>query len=575
MPRGRAQQKGANMNANGSNARVLVSAVVLSLAAFSSLGCDNLFGLDRVEPVDSGSPDPADVPNFYSCNCACKGGAVNVNRKVCLPPSLNPLLPGSTADAGVTPTAVELTADCTGRVQNNVEQLGKTCIANSFKCSCAAVADLSYAQECNVVLPAEDLAANCSNFSPATHVKTATNVPGQPPVFFIASSDPPTPTPDSLASGLFGRESLCNVSGTLTVARGDESGTSDAAGFVVIQGDPCTTAGCKLGMSYRFDDVHSMSFDGFSAFDSVVFSSIRAGGATLPEAATLDGLGKASFAAATTLSSGRGRRSNEVLGVEVSSETAAYVGSNGAPIDLFPNFASHSCRLVGSILGSVEESDTTISFDVAGTIVNEPPTANIGTGMAAVECTSSSGATVTLDATGSTDPESNITLYAWRTGSRTGPDVSESASFTRSQALWTPVVYYLTVVDGYGQASFASKLVNVVDTKAPTIWSATASPNVLKPADHKMVAVTVTAIASDTCSAATCKITGVTSNQPVEGVGSGNTAPDWQITGDLTVNLRRERSPMNEPRTYTLAIACKDASDNTATTSVSVTVPLR
>jgi len=38
-------------------------------------------------------------------------------------------------------------------------------------------------------------------------------------------------------------------------------------------------------------------------------------------------------------------------------------------------------------------------------------------------------------------------------------------------------------------------------------------------------------------------------------IGSGNTAPDWEITGDATANLRAERSGKNKAgRIYTIVI---------------------
>ena len=89
-----------------------------------------------------------------------------------------------------------------------------------------------------------------------------------------------------------------------------------------------------------------------------------------------------------------------------------------------------------------------------------------------------------------------------------------------------------------------------------------------------MVAVTVGVDAADNCDAApVSKIISVESNEPVNGKGDGNTSPDWEITGHLTLNLRAERSGKGNDRIYTITIECSDAVGNTATGTVTVVVP--
>jgi hypothetical protein len=107
--------------------------------------------------------------------------------------------------------------------------------------------------------------------------------------------------------------------------------------------------------------------------------------------------------------------------------------------------------------------------------------------------------------------------------------------------------------------------VTVNDTKAPTIWLAVALPPLLAPANNKMQPVIVAPVATDTVSAVSCKIASISGND-------GATSADWQITGDLTANLRAKHSP-HAIRTYTLTIACKDRSNNTATANTFVLVP--
>jgi hypothetical protein len=88
-----------------------------------------------------------------------------------------------------------------------------------------------------------------------------------------------------------------------------------------------------------------------------------------------------------------------------------------------------------------------------------------------------------------------------------------------------------------------------------------------------MVPVNLRVEADDNCSVSSCKIKSVTSNEPINGLGDGNTESDWDIIGDLSVNLRAERSGKGSGRIYTITVECQDGSGNKSTKAVSVTVP--
>jgi len=111
----------------------------------------------------------------------------------------------------------------------------------------------------------------------------------------------------------------------------------------------------------------------------------------------------------------------------------------------------------------------------------------------------------------------------------------------------------------------------VPDTTPPVVASITATPGTLSPPNHEMVAVTVTVVATDDLDPnPTSQILSVTSNQPVDSTGDGDQAPDWEITGALTVNLRAERAS-GEDRVYTILVVTTDASGNTTSSTVTVT----
>jgi hypothetical protein len=129
-----------------------------------------------------------------------------------------------------------------------------------------------------------------------------------------------------------------------------------------------------------------------------------------------------------------------------------------------------------------------------------------------------------------------------------------------------------TATDTHNNTAHGSFTVTVRDTTPPTIVSITANPSSLWPPNHKMVAVTVTVIASDLVDPhPTSHIISISSNQPLNGNGDGNTSTDWEITGPLTANVRSERAGGSD-RVYTITIATTDASGNTAHGTVTVTV---
>jgi hypothetical protein len=87
-----------------------------------------------------------------------------------------------------------------------------------------------------------------------------------------------------------------------------------------------------------------------------------------------------------------------------------------------------------------------------------------------------------------------------------------------------------------------------------------------------MVPVTVTADATDDRGAVTTRILSVTSSEPDNGLGDGDTASDIVITGPMSVNLRAERSGQGNGRVYAITVEAEDGAGNTSTAVVYVTV---
>ena len=202
-----------------------------------------------------------------------------------------------------------------------------------------------------------------------------------------------------------------------------------------------------------------------------------------------------------------------------------------------------------------------------GSSSNRAPVANAGSDQ---ELTAGSACTAeaTLDGSSSTDPDGDPLSYLWHWDGHS----FEGQRVTTSLGLGDHE-FALEVTDPSGANSSDLAVVRVIDRTAPAITQISASPAILWPPNHRMVRVRIAAAAEDACSAVSCSIVGVTSTEPVNGLGDGDTSPDWQIIDASQVDLRAERSGSGSGRSYSVAIRCTDTNGNTALGSVEVRVP--
>jgi hypothetical protein len=204
-------------------------------------------------------------------------------------------------------------------------------------------------------------------------------------------------------------------------------------------------------------------------------------------------------------------------------------------------------------------------------VTNQPPVANAGEDQMR-ECISSEGATVTLDGTGSEDPDGDVLMFKW-----TGPfGLLTGEVVTTTLPLGVHLIT-LTVDDGNGGTDSDDVVVSVNDAVAPNI-EVTVDPDVLWPANHKMVPITATVTAADVCDASPAvSLVSITASEGDNVLGDGNTSDDIQGaeigTDDRAFSLRAERSGTGTGRIYTVTYAATDASGNTANASATVTVP--
>jgi uncharacterized delta-60 repeat protein len=223
--------------------------------------------------------------------------------------------------------------------------------------------------------------------------------------------------------------------------------------------------------------------------------------------------------------------------------------------------------VAAGITGATGRTNFALARYLAPIEQNQPPVANAGS-YPAKECTGRTGTLVSLDGSASHDPDEDSITYSWD-----GPfGAASGVNPTVLLPLGTSSIA-VTVADTADSSTTALTQVTIVDTTAPNIGTLVASPSRLRSHDHKMVPVTAVVSAADVCSAATtCRIVSVSSNEPVDGQGRGDKAPDWEITGTLTVELRAERAGKGTGRIYTITVECTDASGNKSSKPVTVAV---
>lgn len=215
----------------------------------------------------------------------------------------------------------------------------------------------------------------------------------------------------------------------------------------------------------------------------------------------------------------------------------------------------------------------------APTVANQPPVADAGPDQT-LPCSGLNGSPVTLNGSKSSDPDGDVLGFVWT--DQTGTIVGTTSVVQLTVSLGTHA-FTLTVTDPAGLSSTATTNVTVGDTTPPTL-QVVLSPNLLWPPNHRLVPITATVGASDTCDAnPAVTLVSITSNEPENGLGDGDQPNDIQAIGGGPIPfgadvrsflLRAERSGMGTGRVYTVTYMAKDASGNAASVSSEVIVPI-
>ncbi len=219
-------------------------------------------------------------------------------------------------------------------------------------------------------------------------------------------------------------------------------------------------------------------------------------------------------------------------------------------------------------LNATDEAGNTGSDSVTVEIVDTiPPLVDAGPDLT-VEQESHAGTEVTLYGN-ATDICSTQFSFTW---SENGIVLGTEQNLTYTFNLGTHIVT-LNATDMAGNIGSDNVTVEVIDTTPPEI-AATVTPSILWPPNHKYVEVRVNVTVFDICDPSpTITLVSVTSNEPDNGLGDGNTVNDIIIIDDFTFSLRAERSGTGSGRTYTVTYKATDASGNCAIASVTIEVP--
>lgn len=156
--------------------------------------------------------------------------------------------------------------------------------------------------------------------------------------------------------------------------------------------------------------------------------------------------------------------------------------------------------------------------------------------------------------------------------------VDVSGSVLISDLTGSPATLDIQVeaTDACGAQTTDNAQASAVDTIPPTI-TASVSPTLLFPPNHKLRVVSANVVANDNCPVVNFALTSATSDEPDNGLGDGDTVGDIQDaalgSADVSVRLRAERAGTGDGRVYTLGYTATDGSGNTADADAAVSVP--
>ena len=424
------------------------------------------------------------------------------------------------------------------------------------------------------------MTATHSYTAPGTFTVTLTvtdngGLTGSDTVVVTVESLPPQNLPPVAEAG---PDKTVLVGGTVTL---DGSGSQDPDGSIVSYawtfGDTNTGSGVTATHAYTAPGTYTVTLTvtdsgGLTGSDTVVVTVVSPPPQNLPPVADAGPDRTVQVSGTVTLD---GSGSHDPDGTIVSYTWAFGDGSSGSG-----ETTTHTYSASGTytVTLTVTDDDGLTGSDTAVVMVESPPPQNLPpVAEAGPDKTVLVGGIVTLDGSGSHDPDGSIVSYAWDFG-----DGSSGSGETTTHAYSASGTYTATlmVTDNGGLTGSDTAVVMVESTPPqnlpPDISHAVPSISCLWPPNHKFVDVTIKGVTDPDGDRVTISITKITSDEPTgSGTGSGGKThePDASGVGTNTANLRPERAGNGNGRVYVISFTANDGKGGESSGTVKVCVP--
>jgi len=186
---------------------------------------------------------------------------------------------------------------------------------------------------------------------------------------------------------------------------------------------------------------------------------------------------------------------------------------------------------------------------------------------------------VGLDGQNSNDPDTDPITFDWLQTAGPFVELSDPTSATPTFSAPTVIagtetlMFELTVRDVLDASATDSVILTVRDVNAPPDCSlGRPSSGYLWPPNHKMIAITIVGVTDPNDDSVTITILGVRQDEPINGLGDGDTGPDAILQGNQVL-LRAERSGLGNGRVYHLEFRADDGEGGWCTHVVTICVP--